>query len=183
MVFHPKLDVLVLVKQPGHLEVVVSQKQFCKSCWTGALPVTSSNIMTLPTPMTHVYNLYDFVEWVQSETNLSENQIKDFIMGKETTNGSLSNILRLSEVLEEDYELTEVESTIYNLIENKLTFSEPDESVSIYYWWWHKGFDSFILAIHQNSGDYNDREVVVSSILAYGINSFQNRLTGKTSSC
>ena len=91
--------------------------------------------MTLPTPMTHVYNLYDFVEWVQSETNLSENQIKNFIMGKETTNGSLCNILRLSEVLEEDYELTEVESTIYNLIENKLTFSEPDESVSIYYWW------------------------------------------------
>lgn len=88
-------------------------------------------------PMTHVYDLWDFTKWVKSELGLSETEVTKFIRShnSEISNGSFVYIPRLSFAIEEEYEMSELDKSIYKLIEDKLDLHKEDETITIYYWW------------------------------------------------
>lgn len=87
--------------------------------------------------MTHVYDLWDFTKWVKSELGLTEKEVTNFIRShkSEISNGTFVYIPRLSFAIEEEYEMSELDKSIYKLIEDKLGLDEKEESILIHYWW------------------------------------------------
>jgi hypothetical protein len=92
--------------------------------------------MTLK-PLNHVYDIWEFVDWVHEETGVFKQDILDFVRSHAPdtfANGTLCSITRLSEI-DEDYEFSPTETVIYKLIEEKLVFQKNDECILLHYWW------------------------------------------------
>jgi len=88
-------------------------------------------------PMTHVYDLWHFTKWVKSELGLTEKEVTNFIRShnSELSNGTMVYIPKLSFAIEEEYEMSDLDKSIYKLIEDKLNLDKEDETISVYYWW------------------------------------------------
>ena len=85
----------------------------------------------------HVYDIWDFVEYVKKEIKITEENILEFVRRHHSNdnNGTFYSIPKLSVAIKEDYDMSEVERSIYKLIENKLKLSKKEEEIIILDWW------------------------------------------------